>query len=516
MAKSKRKNLSFNFLNRFMIIQFILMLALSLFITKQVSSSARENAKEHLSAIANERVLIVTEYVDSAESKLRLFAVSPQVRKVLEDPSDASAREDAAAYTKIVANEINGVEGLYIADWDSMVLAHSVDNMTDKSLYEDEELKALQTEMRQASPNLYNAGIVPSPTSGEMVFAIYLPVYATDNPQKQIGFVGLTLTTDNVMNKLAEITTPGLEHSTYTMMDVMKRAYIFDEENVENNGQPVVLPDLVRTCEEYSTGVNTDISTTYEYSLPHVGSFIGASVWVPERNWILMMNDQKAEVYKLVYAMRMFLGIFSLLILALMVLFAFLNKKQEQVNLKLVTSVERMNQAKQSLNSTMFSDVLTEVNNRVKLTIDLSDVEDGRTNPYYFAMFNLMDFSNINTAFGSDTGDDMLVRTAEHLKETFPNGEVYRTGSDEFVVMVRTEDGKPHADEIIALVDTALRKLIVPQSIEGIGTLYPKYKVAVIKRNTDINPSVVTILKEMTNTKGEAVIGMIDFNDLSE
>jgi hypothetical protein len=39
-----------------MIIQFILMLALSLFITKQVSSSARENAKEHLSAIANERV----------------------------------------------------------------------------------------------------------------------------------------------------------------------------------------------------------------------------------------------------------------------------------------------------------------------------------------------------------------------------------------------------------------------------------------------------------------------------
>ena len=39
MAKSikKKKNITFNFLNRFMIIQFVLMLALSLFITKKVS-----------------------------------------------------------------------------------------------------------------------------------------------------------------------------------------------------------------------------------------------------------------------------------------------------------------------------------------------------------------------------------------------------------------------------------------------------------------------------------------------
>ncbi len=229
-----------------------------------------------------------------------------------------------------------------------------------------------------------------------------------------------------------------------------------------------------------------------------------------------MMNDRSSEVNKLVYAMRWFLGIFSALILALMIVFTFLNKKQEQVNMKLVQSVERMNQAKHSLNAAMFNDVLTEVGNRVKLTIALSDVTDGQTNPYYFAMFNIMDFSSINTAFGSDTGDEVLVRTAKAIQDAFPNGSVYRTGSDEFVVMIRSENGSPRSDTMVSDVDNVLRTLTAPQNIEGVGTLYPKYKVSVIKKNTGIDPSVITILKEMTNARGEAMIGMIDFSDLTE
>ena len=131
-------------------------------------------------------------------------------------------------------------------------------------------------------------------------------------------------------------------------------------------------------------------------------------------------------------------------------------------------------------------------------------------------MFNLMDFSSINTAFGSDTGDEMLVRTANQLAKAFPNGSVYRTGSDEFVVMVRSENGKPRTDVMIADVDNALRTLVVPQNIEGVGTLYPKYKVSVIRKTSGIDASVITILKEMTNAKGEAIVGMIDFSDLSD
>ena len=515
VAKSKKtKNLTFNFLNRIMIVQFILMLILSLYITARVSTSAKQNAKEHLSAIANERALIVTNFVDDAESKLRIFAANDRVIDALYNSTDAAAIAKAQEYTDMFAKEIPGVEGLFTAGWNTKVYTHSNTDGLGMTFRTDEALAELQGDILACGEDVYNYGIEVSPITNKKVLSIFKGVYKEDG--RPLGIVGMAVYADAIMEKLSDIKAPGLENSTYTMMDVVKAAYVFDQENPDNAGNPVVLPDLTRTCDEYRNGINTDISTTYEYSLPGFGAFVGASVWMPERNWVLMMNDQRAQVYTLANAMKVFLGIFSALILAIMILFAFLNKKQEKVNLKLVTSIERMNQAKQSLNSAMFNDVLTEVGNRVKLSIALSGIDDGATNPYYFAMFNLVDFSGINTAFGSDTGDEMLIRTANVLTKAFPNGSVYRTGSDEFVVMVRSENGSPRTETMISDVDNTLRTLIVPQNIEGVGTLYPKYKVSVLKKNSAIDASVITILKEMTNARGEATVGQIDFSDLSE
>ena len=37
-----------------------------------------------------------------------------------------------------------------------------------------------------------------------------------------------------------------------------------------------------------------------------------------------------------------------------------------------------------------------------------------------------------------------------------------------------------------------------------------------VRKTTGIDASVITILKEMTNAKGEATVGAIDYSDLSE
>ena len=110
-----KKDLSFSFLNRIMIVQFVLMLILSLFITQKVSKHTKESATAQLSAIANERALIVSEFVDNAESKLELFATSPEIVAMMENNSDRNAVIDAQKCTERFAQQITGVEGLYTA-----------------------------------------------------------------------------------------------------------------------------------------------------------------------------------------------------------------------------------------------------------------------------------------------------------------------------------------------------------------------------------------------------------------
>ena len=523
----KRKNLSFSSLNRFMVIEFVLMILLSLGITQIIASRARENAKEHLSAVTDERAQIIINYVENAETVLDAFSVSPIIQDLLEAPNDKDFIKSAQSYTIQYGNTIPGLDSLYICDYYGKALAHtSPDSVGLGILDENHDITDIQKALEgsitseNASGLIYSGGVMKSTSTGDTVVSIYKGVYKSNT---LMGFVGVSIKTQSLIEKLEKMQTPGLERSFYSMIDVRQRVYVFDED-MKNSCEPLVLPDLLEQCDIYQNFQETE-STTYEFKLPkgayaggqyNGGSFVGASYFIPQYHWLLMMNDFQSEVYTLASAMRIFLGIFSALILIMLIIFAFLNKKQEKVNQKLLSSVEAVNETKKSLNTAMFGDILTGVGNRVKLATDLMGINDGKTNPYYFALFNIMEFSNINTAYGSDTGDSLLVRTADTLKAQFPTGEVYRTGSDEFVVMVKTRNNTPQMSEVLFSVDESLKKLLVPENVRGLGTLYPKYKVAAIKKTSDIDASVITILKEMTNVKGEAMCGMIDFVDMSE
>jgi len=496
-----------------MIIQFLLMVILAFFIAKAISTRSVDNAKQHLSAVTDERAQIVIDHVETAETLLEGFAKSPSVEQFLKDPTNKELQEEAQTYAEKYSESIPGLEGLYVANMKSETLAHSNPASVGVVSREGSRLVSLQEDLNRAQDKVNVEGIMISPADKKTpIVSMQRAVFDPTN-DRMIGYVGLAIKTEDLVKKLENMKTQGLEQSFYSMIDVKKRVYVFDE-NMENANQNLELPDLIRQCDIYENATETE-STTYEFELP-TGKFVGASYYIPKYHWLLMMNDARSEVYTLAYAMRMFFIVFEILIIAVMIIFSYLNRKQEKVNQKLLSSVETVNETKKSLNTAMFGDILTGAGNRVKLATELTGITDAKANPYYFALFNIMEFSNINTAYGSDTGDSLLVRTAETLKETIPNGEVYRTGSDEFVVVIKSENGAPRVSDVLFSVDEALKKLLVPENVRGLGTLYPKYKVAAIKKNTDIDASVITILKEMTNVKGEAMCGMIDFVDMTE
>ncbi|MBP3797721.1 MAG: diguanylate cyclase, partial [Ruminococcus sp.] len=188
--------------------------------------------------------------------------------------------------------------------------------------------------------------------------------------------------------------------------------------------------------------------------------------------------------------------------------------RQERINQKLVSTIAKNAQTRQSLNTAMFKDVLTNANNRVSFSMDMEKSDVSADKPCYFMMFNILGFSEINTRYGNDAGDRLLVRTVETLNDIFPDRAVYRTGSDEFVVMIPTENGQPAPEQVLNDVNTAFRQLMVPEKIDNMGAIYPKFKIAVIKRSSAADTSVVSALKDMTNRTGEATYGMIDYREM--
>lgn len=221
---------------------------------------------------------------------------------------------------------------------------------------------------------------------------------------------------------------------------------------------------------------------------------------MPNRNWLLMINDTKSEIFALTKSLRIYLYIFCLCGLGLILFFHFINKKQEKTARELTTAVKKNAKTKESLNTAIFSDILTEVNNRVSFSNDFEagKIKNSPDSPYYFAMVNISDFSSVNINYGNDAGDAVLISTAERIRKSFIGYNIYRTGSDEFMISTQLPNDAASYNKVISTANSALVQLIKPHNT-SFGNVIVNYKMAIVKKSTNINSSVITALKDLTN-----------------
>ncbi len=549
MAKKKKKSSgkgsSLN-LNLMLVIQLIVMLGLSVFITVIISNKTRENSKQHLGAITDERAQIIENYVNNAENTLRAFSKAEQITNLLEFSNEndfdfrtllpdkgaraevpATAKEGSDAeklieadklqraaqeYTISFGNDIANLEGIWVGTWDTLVLTHTngdpVIGMTTRP--DRDKLGQLQSSLMSGDRGLWNAGIIISPATQKQIISMYIAVY--NEKSEPIGLVGLGIFTEGLVQTLDAIPVRGIENSFYSMVNVKDGKYIFSHD-ADTIGTEADNENIVKLCEQFK--LSTEDSTG-EFEYKYDGkTYVSSYSFIPKYGWIVLLDDYKSEVFALTTTMYIYLSAFGAVIISLIIIFNVITKRQAKINEKLVSTIAKNNLTKKSLNTAMFKDVLTNVNNRIRFSMDAETASGDRSKDYYFMMFNISDFSGINSQFGNDSGDLMLVRTVNILKENFTENGIYRTGSDEFVVMLPAEGEMTSSDAVIDKVNNALRQLVVPESVERYGTIYPKFKIAIIKKSGTIDTSVVTVLKDMTNRTGEASYGMIDYQDLT-
>ena len=322
---------------------------------------------------------------------------------------------------------------------------------------------------------------------------MYKAVY--NDAGEPIGLVGLGTYTEELIATLDSMPIRGIKNSTYSMVNTVDNKYIF---NVDKSKITQIAENdqLINLCNKYK-GSTTDDTGYFEYSKDGK-DYVSIYSYMQDHGWLLMIDDTKNEVFSLTRNMRIYLSIFGLSVLGLMLLFHFLNKKQQATAERLSSQVEKNEKTKESLTKAVFKDVLTDVSNRVAFSMDMDKTFISTEKPCFFAMFNIAGFSAINTKYGNDAGDAVLVSTVDILKRFFKKGTVYRTGSDEFIVAI-PGDGEPDANNrMINNVNTVLVNLAKPHQTPN-GYVNATYKSALVRMTSSVDTSIITVLKDLTN-----------------
>lgn len=267
-------------------------------ITTLLVSDVENNMQTSLDA----KTKLIDEYILNAESQLISFSKQPAILDFLHNTEDQAKREALQAYNSEYFSALKGWEGLYVCTWETETLTHSNPDVAGMVLREGDSLKQLQNNLTAAKGGVFNTGILKSPASGQIIISMYVPIYEGDTP---LGFVGGAIQTNGLSQQLNAVSTHGIENTTYSLINVGTKQYIFDDnaDLILTEIQDPALLDVISMIE----GGNETGQLTYdgEDGVEYFSVFKS----LPERAWALVIRNNKDELYQPVYESRLVLSV---------------------------------------------------------------------------------------------------------------------------------------------------------------------------------------------------------------
>lgn len=155
-----------------MALQIIIFAVLYFFMSRTITGNIRENTIESMKTIVDDRSQIIESYVRKAESHLTAYSRAGEITDLLLHSADPAAVAAAQGYTERFSQDIERLEGIYVSEWNTHVLAHTNKAVVGITTREGDPLKQLQEAMLKAD-GVYNAGFIFSPASGKQIVSMY-------------------------------------------------------------------------------------------------------------------------------------------------------------------------------------------------------------------------------------------------------------------------------------------------------------------------------------------------------
>ena len=290
---------------------FIVMGAFYFINDSQLTNNIRNSAINNMQMVVTERATLIGNSVLGWEDVLKGYSKAGEVKEVLLNPTNKDAVANAQKYTMAFGDDIENLEGLYIADWSTHVLTHYNESAIGITMRTDELLKALQTSLLEAN-GVYNTGIVLSPASGNQVVSMYMPIYDNDVP---VGMVGCAIHTGGLKATLDSLPKNGMENANYFLINTKTGEYIFhgDDAMVGQMVDDAGLLEAWDACRGMSNGF-------YENGNGDIYAFHNMT----DRGWCFVVTDTAEEIFASVNVTKNILKGLTIATVVVLMVFTFI------------------------------------------------------------------------------------------------------------------------------------------------------------------------------------------------
>ncbi|MCM1046027.1 MAG: methyl-accepting chemotaxis protein [Candidatus Gastranaerophilales bacterium] len=299
------------------VMQIIIMLLFYLMISSFLTNNMRQISIDNLETMVMDRTQILENYVNEFESLLTAYSRAGEIKAILSDVSKKQYVDDAQAYTEKFSADIENLEGIYVSEWNTHVLAHTNPNVVGITTREGDSLKVLQDAMLSAD-GVYNAGIIMSPASGMQTVSMYAAVY--DDNNNPVGLVGGAILTNGILATLNSLPIAGMESAQYCMVNVKTGEYIFNED--PELVAKVAEEAYVREIIEAVSNSNANVKSYIEYEVDGQ-KYLASYQYISDRNWVFILSDNTDEIFASVKTMQSWLVMICLAATVFLLIFVY-------------------------------------------------------------------------------------------------------------------------------------------------------------------------------------------------
>lgn len=309
------------------IIEAVLMFIMFLVIDFNLSGILKKNAVDNMHIVARDRAQIVESYINGCVDVLEGYSKSTEAREMLMHKGEQEYIDRLQKYTNEYAKSCDNLEGLYIAEWDTFVWAHTNPDSILKTFREKDAAEDLRRQIVQRN-QAFCTGIVLAPVTKKNVIPIYAPVY--DDNGNAIGFAGAAFYTtglEEILNSFAEENDIEVR---YSLINAMNGQYIFDD-NEELVGTECMDDNILQAMSDFVNGrVRGKCSYSNDYE-------IASCYYMYSRSWMFIVKDSNENVFREVPNVRFSLVVICVAVTVIMIVATILGVGFAMKPMKVIT-----------------------------------------------------------------------------------------------------------------------------------------------------------------------------------